>query len=216
MANSDVQKLKELYSTIHKCSLCHGFPGGTIKPDEKKVEREVFDRILNSEVLVVGQSLAETQVRLSGIPYHHIDGKTSSGGSFIEKYFNTIGYTIKPSNEKIKLIYSTDIVKCFPGKKDNNSRDNIPIPEEINTCRQWLNQELDLLKPKAILLYGSVATESFYTYYLNQLFENLSDCLLKPQMFKGIHVFALPQSNSGFKNIRSIYDETFKQIKPCL
>ena len=49
-------------------------------------------------------------------------------------------------------IYITNIVKCRPpGNRD-------PLDEEIVACRGYLNQQLQLLRPKVIVTLGAFAT----------------------------------------------------------
>ena len=126
-----------------------------------------FPRIVESKLFMVAQSLAEGQVRLSGVPFHDIHGNISTGGRFLERYLNFVGYTIVPDNLDFSLIYSTDIVQCYPGKKIVGTGDNIPLSSEIALCRPWLDQELSLLEPQAILLFGTPANKTFFNIILS-------------------------------------------------
>lgn len=51
-------------------------------------------------------------------------------------------------------VYITNIVKCRPPK----NRD--PLLEEINACINYLNEQIVLIKPKAILLLGRVSAKT--------------------------------------------------------
>ena len=152
------QEIQLIYEGVHDCAVCHSNPSGTIKPDTQKVVRKFFKQILGSKIFIVAQSLAETQVRLSGVPFHNPQGILSKGGRYLEKYFNQASYTIIPSNDERTLVYSTDIVQCFPGKKKVGTGDNVPLTSEIINCRPWLDRELSLMKPKVVLLFGTPAT----------------------------------------------------------
>jgi len=50
--------------------------------------------------------------------------------------------------------YITAVARCAPP-------DNRPLPEEIRNCAPYLEQELDLLHPKAVLALGAIAFESY-------------------------------------------------------
>jgi len=165
---------------------------------------------------MIAQSLAESQVRLSGVPFHNVEGDISRGGKFMEKYLNIVGYTIRPENKQEKLIYSTDIVQCFPGRKISGSGDNVPLLSEIKNCQPWLDRELAIMNPKVILLFGTPATKLFYQNYLNEPFLRLANCYLNPKIFRKAWVFALPHPTSMVKGKSSIYKETFEMIKNVL
>ena len=51
--------------------------------------------------------------------------------------------------------YITNIVKCRP---PNNRK---PSAAESEACMPWLNEQVNLLKPKIIILAGSTAVQSF-------------------------------------------------------
>lgn len=60
--------------------------------------------------------------------------------------------------EKLKLersqIYITNIVKCNPRE---NGRNRKPNEIEIDKCKVWFGKEIEIVKPKLIVLLGSVA-----------------------------------------------------------
>jgi len=39
--------------------------------------------------------------------------------------------------------------------------DNKPLPEEIANCRGYLEREMEILKPKAVLALGKIAWDAF-------------------------------------------------------
>src|SRR5207245_11694760 len=55
------------------------------------------------------------------------------------------------------LPYRTAVTKCFPGKAASGAGDRRPSPAEIALCAPWLEQELALLRPRVVLLLGSLA-----------------------------------------------------------
>jgi uracil-DNA glycosylase family 4 len=207
------REIQLIYEGVHACTLCHSNPEGTIKPDTQKVVRMFFKEILDSNIFIIAQSLAETQVRLSGIPFHNSQVILSNGGRFLEKYLNQVGYTIVPGNGELVLVYSTDMVQCFPGKKKVGTGDNIPIWSEIINCMTWLDKELSIMKPKVVLLFGTPATKSFYRYYLDEPFTKLSDHYFAPRDFRDGKAICLPHPTSMVRDKSKIYDKTFDMIR---
>jgi uracil-DNA glycosylase len=58
----------------------------------------------------------------------------------------------------------------FPGRLPGSSKDRLPSKAEQALCRPWLDQELDLLKPRVIILFGGLAIQTFLSREpLNQL-----------------------------------------------
>jgi uracil-DNA glycosylase len=48
------------------------------------------------------------------------------------------------------------VCRCFPGKNPKGG-DRVPSPVEIHNCSNWLQAEIDLLKPDLILPVGKLA-----------------------------------------------------------
>jgi uracil-DNA glycosylase family 4 len=57
------------------------------------------------------------------------------------------------------IFYLTDIVKCCPPEN------RTPLPDEIENCKQYLQAEIQTLKPKYIIVFGRVALEYFLSNY---------------------------------------------------
>ena len=70
-------------------------------------------------------------------------------GQLLDKIFASVGF------DRHTNIYLCNTIKCRPP----NNRD--PLPEEKMACRAYLDKQLEILKPKIILLCGKVALTSF-------------------------------------------------------
>lgn len=70
-------------------------------------------------------------------------------GQLLDKIFASVGF------DRHTNIYLCNTIKCRPP----NNRD--PLPEEKTACRAYLDKQLEILKPKIILLCGKVALTSF-------------------------------------------------------
>src|SRR3972149_2130929 len=61
-----------------------------------------------------------------------------------------------------ELPYRTSITKCFPGKAASGAGDRRPSPAEIALCTPWLERELELVRPRVIVLLGQLAIERYW------------------------------------------------------
>jgi uracil-DNA glycosylase family 4 len=55
---------------------------------------------------------------------------------------------------RLKNAYITATCRCAPPE-------NKPLPEEISNCRGYLERELEILKPKAVLALGKIAWDGY-------------------------------------------------------
>ena len=60
-----------------------------------------------------------------------------------------------------RLTYIAALMRCFPGRNKQNTGDLRPPPAGIANCAHWLDDELRLLKPKALILVGQLAIARF-------------------------------------------------------
>ena len=58
-------------------------------------------------------------------------------------------------------VYLTAMTRCDPGRLYGSHGDRKPSPPEMALCRPNLERELELVRPSAILLAGTVAIEAF-------------------------------------------------------
>ena len=59
------------------------------------------------------------------------------------------------------LTYVTSITKCFPGRNGSGSGDWRPGGVEVANCAPWLDAQLELQRPRLIILAGGLAIERF-------------------------------------------------------
>lgn len=60
-----------------------------------------------------------------------------------------------------RLTYIASLMRCFPGRNNQNTGDLRPQPGAVANCAHWLDAELRLLKPKALFLVGQMAIARF-------------------------------------------------------
>jgi len=204
------------YEKVHACNKCFNCFGCSFKHDSLKVRRKVLEGALDSKIFIIAQSIAERTQRLSGLPYTYTNGQLSTTGKKLDKYLSLIGYTIIPNNGR-KLVYSSDIVHCYPGKKNNGDGDNKPTSQEIKNCYDWLTKEIEIIKPKVLLLLGKVAAETFLSLFCKEELDNFELLLNKKFKIKinhlNLNIFILPHPASMYPNLSNIYKTTMDLIK---
>ena len=81
-------------------------------------------------------------------------------GDFLYAALHKAGFANQPTSQQrddgLELFqaYITAACRCAPP-------DNKPLPKEVSTCRGYLERELEILKPKAILALGKIAWDAY-------------------------------------------------------
>ncbi len=81
-------------------------------------------------------------------------------GDFLYKMLYRAGFASQPTSthrqDGLKLLdaYVAAVVRCAPPS-------NKPLPTEISNCRGYLDAELGLLKPRAVLALGGIAFRAY-------------------------------------------------------
>lgn len=159
-------KTEQLFEEIFNSNVCG--------PDSQKVRRNIHKTNINADVLVIAEAMAPGQVRLSGVNYFFPDGTIGSTGKNLEKFLNKLKQTVYP--EKENCIYHSEIVHSFPGYsiKANKKTIRKPTKNEIEQSLKMdiLKQEIEVIKPRIILLMGDTAYRAFYKHFLKKDPEN--------------------------------------------
>ena len=124
---------------------------------------QVKEKCLNCQKCALGKTRTKL-VFSAGVPNHNLmligeapgyweDQKgepfVGKAGQLLDKILECVGFSRK------KDIYICNTLKCRPPE----NRD--PLPEEKTACREYLDAQVEILKPKIILLCGRVAVQSF-------------------------------------------------------
>lgn len=121
------EELEPICMSCRKCGLCEGRTNLVFGVGNK-----------NSKVLFIGEGPGE-QEDLKGEPF------VGRSGQLLDKMLAAVDL------DRHKNIYIANIVKCRPP----NNRD--PLPEEQETCIEWLRNQVYLIKPKIIVCLGRIA-----------------------------------------------------------
>ena len=106
-----------------------------------------------SKILLVGQAPGVKEPQLQR-PFAWTAGKT------LFKWFNSIGLEEKAFRQKV---YMSAVCRCFPGKNPKGG-DRVPSSDEIERCSQWLNAEIELLKPELLIPVGKLAILQYMSF----------------------------------------------------
>jgi uracil-DNA glycosylase len=105
----------------------------------------------NARFFLIGQAPSRTD-DITGAFYQGPAGKKLRGwlmeAGFSETDFGT-------------LLYAAAITKCFPGRNAGSSKDRVPSKSEQKLCRGWLDQEMEIINPHTVILFGGLAIKTF-------------------------------------------------------
>ncbi len=94
-----------------------------------------------------------------------------SAGQLLTKMLNAI-------NINRKDVYIANIVKCRPPGNRN------PLPSEISACIKYLEEQIEIIQPKILLLMGKVAAQT-----LLKNGYNMTELRSKEFKYRGIQTF---------------------------
>ncbi|MGQ9666279.1 MAG: uracil-DNA glycosylase [Anaerolineae bacterium] len=139
------QSLDALWSIMRACRRCQeaGFPAQG---------PAVFAGSAHARVMVIGQAPAAADRRAGSIPW------SGSAGQRLRSWLAQAGWTTAQLDE---LFYFTALTRCYPGRQAGGHGDRPPTAQEIALCAPYLQQELDLLRPRLIILVGRMALAYF-------------------------------------------------------
>lgn len=126
----ELELVKNKCSTCEKCGLC------------KSRTQTVFSAgIPNDKLMLIGEAPGFYEDK-QGEPF------VGKAGQLLDKILGCVGFSRKEN------IYICNTIKCRPPE----NRD--PLPEEKTACREYLDKQIEILKPRIILLCGKVAVNS--------------------------------------------------------
>lgn len=91
-------------------------------------------------LMVIGEGPGEEEDR-QGLPF------VGRAGELLTRILSAIG-------RSRESVYIANVVKCRP------PRNREPLPDEVAACRGYLEQQIDLVRPRVLLLLGRVAAQA--------------------------------------------------------
>jgi uracil-DNA glycosylase len=137
-------KLDQLQQSIRTCKLCqeHGY----IATAHPIVSGRAHDRIL-----IIGQAPGHRSIT-NDLPF------SGPGGQILQNWLEQAGF---PPDYLHEHTYLSSLTRCDPGKNTRGNGDRKPSPAEIALCRPYLDAELRIVRPKIVLLVGTMAIDAF-------------------------------------------------------
>jgi len=141
-ANTSERTVARLHARIRACTKC--VEAGYLPSAFPIVAGKASDR-----VMIIGQAPGSVEIT-TGLPF------SGRAGAQLRRWLVEAGI------DEAHLPYRTSITKCFPGKAASGAGDRRPSPPEIALCASWLDAELALVRPRVLLLVGTLAIERFW------------------------------------------------------
>ena len=192
----ELQEVKDLCELCQNCSL-----GST------RTNIVFSSGTPNSNLMLIGEAPGYYEDQ-KGEPF------VGKAGQLLDRIFASVGLS------REKNIYICNTLKCRPP----NNRD--PLPEEKEACRAFLDAQLEILKPRIILLCGRVAltsmlnTTSGITKVRGQWFEGPYGSIMMP-IFHPSYLLRNDSHEPGspkwlmwqdIKEVKRVYDELFLHV----
>jgi len=126
--------LSELYEEIALCQLCE-----IARYRTKAVPGEGAE---DAEIMFVGEAPGWHEDQ-QGRPF------VGPAGQYLEQLLASIGL-------KREQVHIANVIKCRP------SANRDPLPAEIHNCRRWLEQQIEIIRPKMIVTLGRYSMAMFF------------------------------------------------------
>lgn len=137
------------------------------------------------------------------------------GEPFIGKAGQLLTKIIEAMGHTRDTVYIANIVKCHPMKDPSNpelrSNDRPPTQQEMDTCRHYLDRQLEIIQPKIIVTLGSSSTKGL----LNSE-ESISAIRGSVREYKGIKLMPTYHPAALLRNPnlkKSVWDDMKKVMK---
>lgn len=124
--------LCELEKEIKNCTKC--------KLCKTRTNVVVGDGNMGAKIMLIGEGPGENE-DLTGVAF------VGKAGQLLDKMLLSIGLDRKS-------VYICNIVKCRPPQNRN------PEKDEVTACMDYLRKQYLIMKPKAVLLLGSIACKN--------------------------------------------------------
>lgn len=146
---TDVQGLSALMERVAACRACQ-FAGYLAEA------RPITAPARDARIMVIGQAPGPVTYR-EGVHFAGPAGRT------LARWLEDAGF---PPDEFHKWPYLSaawlsSLTRCFPGPSQAGAGDRAPSAREVALCRPFLDEEIALVNPDAVVLVGSMAIRAF-------------------------------------------------------
>ena len=100
---------------------------------------------LDAEIMFIGEAPGADE-DAQGEPF------VGRAGQLLTRIIQTMGFARED-------VYIANILKCRPDMPAGSSGNRVPTPQEMQTCRPYLLEQIGIIEPKVIVALGAVAVE---------------------------------------------------------
>lgn len=172
--------LEKIAKEIEKCKECKKNKFGKAVPGEGNPK---------AEIMFIGEAPGYNESKV-GLPF------VGRAGKFLTKMLDNIGI-------KREEVFITSPVKYFPGRR-------APTLEEIKHGMIHTRKQIEIIKPKLIVLLGNVAIKAMLDKDLKV--SNIHGKVIKKDNVKFLPTFH-PSAAMRFPKIKILMERDFKKIK---
>jgi DNA polymerase len=133
-----IDKLTEVQERVRPCTKC---------PNLASSRTQTVFGVGNpdADIMFVGEAPGADE-DAQGEPF------VGRAGQLLTKIIKAMGF---PREE----VYIANVLKCRPDVPAGSFGNRPPTPREMQTCRPYLMEQIDIIKPKVIVALGAVAVE---------------------------------------------------------
>jgi uracil-DNA glycosylase len=136
-AGPDLPVLPDSYDAVREaaltCTRC--------RLSETRTQVVFSDGVVGARLVVVGEAPGANE-DATGLPF------VGAAGKYLDLLLRSVGLSREDS------VYICNVIKCRPPGNRN------PLPDEIAACVPFLQKQLELIRPEALLAVGSFAAQS--------------------------------------------------------
>ena len=130
-----IEELKEIEIEVNNCEKC--------RLCGNRLNAVFGEGNIDADIMFTGESPGKEESE-QGRPFVGRSGKLLNA------------WIIKELGLTRKDVYIANIIKCRPPSNRN------PQPDEVELCLPYLNKQIEIIKPKIIILLGAVALKSLF------------------------------------------------------
>ena len=129
-----MSQLTELYDQVRTCEKCQLSQSRTLAVPGEGPE--------DAQILFIGEAPGFHEDR-QGRPF------VGAAGLYLNELLAKVGL-------KREDVYIANVIKCRPpGNRD-------PLPDEVATCRPYLDRQIDLIRPRLVVTLGRFSMERYF------------------------------------------------------
>jgi uracil-DNA glycosylase len=167
-------EIEDLHQEIRQCRACLSF-GYSIEPPPL-----VWGKA-PAPFMLIGQAPSRTDLKQR----HMYSGPAAQK---LLSWLRIAGFN---DTDFGSTIYMTALTKCFPGRLPGKSTDRAPSAKEQFLCGNWLESQINVVRPEVIILFGKLAIDRFLGP------GSMTDRIGRTYIQNGVEYIPLPHSSGA-------------------